>query len=364
MLRWLESASYPIGIDLGAQSIRMLQFRSTALAAPVLRAAATIDRGTFTEPRDASEAAKAVAATLRRAGFRGRDCVLALSPSLLHSRSIRLPQMPDADIAQALQWEVKDRFGFEPEADSIAFFRAGEVRRGTEVRDELLVFAATPLLLREHLTAFMQAGLRVLAIDVQPCAMLRALARAATAAGGDPTGGSRGVLDIGASGSQFFIQQAGRLVFYKFIEIGAQTLDSAVAQKLGVPPAEAAALRQRAAAPNGAEAVPEALGQALQDALRVPYDELARELDLCLRYQVITFRATRPELLTLVGSQAQHKHLTDILSSTLGLTVEAAQPLTGAQNLTAATRPDRASEWAVAAGLALYPVKPQVEAAA
>jgi hypothetical protein len=39
----------------------------------------------------------------------------------------------------------------------------------------------------------------------------------------------------------------------------------------------------------------------------------------------------------------------------LGLRAEAAQPLRGVSDLGDVARPDRSAEWAVAAGLSLYP---------
>ena len=45
-----------------------------------------------------------------------------------------------------------------------------------------------------------------------------------------------------------------------------------------------------------------------------------------------------------------------VLAAALGLQVEEAQPLRGVQNLGDTARPDRSGEWALAAGLSLYPV--------
>ena len=361
MFGWLDSGNFPIGVDIGAQAVRLLQFRP-ARDGLALQAAARIDRAGLPEGgADIRALARAIRDTIVGGTFRGRRCVLAFSPSLIHSRSVRLPPMPDHDLAQAMQWEVKDRFGFDPDPGSVAFFRAGEVRRGTETREELLMFAAAPALLRAHLEAFMAAGLRVPAIDLQACALLRALTREPSPPPVDPAQPvSEAVLDIGSTGTQLIIHQAGRLVFYKYVEIGAVALDTVVAQKLGVSPAEAAQMRDRLGrAEDQAESsdIPAALAQAVGDALRPKLDELSRELDMCMRYHVITFRASRPEVLHVVGRQAQHDRMHESLAGLLGLRVETAQPLRGVTGLTEATRPDRSGEWAVASGLALYPVK-------
>ncbi len=77
--------------------------------------------------------------------------------------------MPDSDLQQALQWEAKDRFGFEVGDGRIVWFRAGEVRRGTETKDELLLFAAQGETLSLHLDAAAAAGLTITGIDIAAC---------------------------------------------------------------------------------------------------------------------------------------------------------------------------------------------------
>ncbi len=100
--------------------------------------------------------------------------------------------------------------------------------------------------------------------------------------------------------------------------------------------------------------------------MRTPLEELAKELDMCMRYYVITFRGSRPEAIGLIGRQAACADVREILAAALGLQVEEAQALRSVQNLGDAARPDRSGEWAVAAGLSLYPIEgaAKMEAAA
>ena len=91
----------------------------------------------------AADGASRLTAAIRHAmstqNFSGRDVVVSLPVTAVNAKSVRLPQMPDSDLNQALQWEAKDRFGFEigESGGQLVWFRAGEVRRGTEVKDEL-----------------------------------------------------------------------------------------------------------------------------------------------------------------------------------------------------------------------------------
>ncbi len=73
-----------------------------------------------------------------------------------------------------------------------------------------------------------------------------------------------------------------------------------------------------------------------------------------MRYFVVTFRGSRPDLITITGRQASCPRILENLVSSLGLRVEPARPLRGVLDLGDVARPDRSSEWAVAAGLSLY----------
>jgi type IV pilus assembly protein PilM len=354
MLGLFQKDICPIGIDVGNHSIRLLQLRRKA-GQLALQAAARVDLEPAGEDASGSDRlTSAINRGLAAARFVGKTVVLSLPPATIHSKSVRLPQMPDPDLAQALQWEAKDRFGFEIGDGRIVWFRAGEVRRGTEIKDELLLFAIQAQPLSAHLDAAAAAGLTVQAIDLAACAMYRGAQRAVS-----PTQVSAEVtalLGIGHGGSQFLITRNDQLVFYKHIDVGGRAINEAVAQKLGITAIEAGQMRTRLALSQSSGAEDSApLGQALQDAMRPTLEDLARELDMCMRYFVVTFRGSRPDLITLTGRQATCPWLIGGLSSSLGLRVEAAQPLRGVPELGAPARPDRSSAWSSATGQSLCP---------
>jgi type IV pilus assembly protein PilM len=343
-----QNSQHPIGIDIGTHSVRLLQFRRAKEAdAPLaLQAACRVELEACT---GSDPVAAAIQQGLQSGNFVGKSAVLALPAAVVQAKSVRLPQMPDTDLQQALQWEAKDRFGFDVTEGRMAWFRAGEVRRGTEVKDELLLFAVRGETLSAPLAAAAASGLIVAGIDLAPCAAYRACKRMTAQE-------VTAILDIGEGGSQFYMTRNDELVFYKHIDIGGRTINDAVAQKLGITAAEAGNLRFRLDEEPGVDAESAPLNQALHDAVRTPLEELGRELDMCMRYFAVTFRGTRPDVIHLVGRQADVPRLAGILSTALALRAEAAQPLRGVGELADVARPDRSAEWAVAAGLSLYPV--------
>ena len=354
MFKLFKPGVCPIGIDVGSHAVRLVQFRPEA-GELSLQGACRIELDSLDDAASgAAPAAPPCATALAGQEFHGRQVALSLPVAAVHSKSVRLPQMPDSDLNQALQWEAKDRFGFEfgENAGQLVWFRAGEVRRGTEVKDEILLFAVDGAIINDYIQCLAELGLRLQAVDLSPCAIYRALRRTATDLSAP---GLSALLDIGHLGSQFFIIRGGDLVFYKYVDIGGKSINQAVADKLGITPAEALQMRARmGTAGEAPEAAP--LAQALSDAVRAPLEELGRELDMCMRYYVVSFRGSRPESIAVTGRQAGAPALLETLAGALGMPVEEAQPLRGIHDLGDAARPDRSGEWAVAAGLSLYPL--------
>ncbi|MCL2640550.1 MAG: pilus assembly protein PilM [Phycisphaerales bacterium] len=367
VLGLFDNDIHPIGIDVGDHSVRLLQLRrkDRQLA---LQAAAHIDLNTTNDQQTQIERVTNAIKQSLQAGsgqeFRGKKVILSLPLSAVHSKSLRLPQMPDSDLSQVLPWEAKDRFGFDTDDGRLAWFRAGEVRRGTEVKDELLLFALRGESLTAHLDAISDLGFTAEAIDLAPCALHRAIQRIPSQTG---SSGVTAILDVGCFGTQFIITTGGgnndQLVFYKHIDMGTHAINETVSQKLGVTLAEAAQMRARlgSGVSNSAEAA--SLEETIRDAMRHTLDDLSRELDMCIRYFMVTFRGSRPDLVTLTGHEAKCAWFAESLATTLGIRVEAAQPLRGVLDLRDIIRPDRSGEWTLATGLSLYPLKATADGA-
>ncbi len=359
MFKFFDKGLCPIGIDAGSHCVRLAQFRASAEGLS-LKAASRLEFESLEPGTAGTSAADQLAAAVRQAmaggEFAGRRVVLSLPATALHSKSVRLPQMPDSDLNQALQWEAKDRFGFEigdiggGTGGQLAWFRVGEVRRGTEVKDEILLFAVEGLVLGRYIESLSGLGLDIVAVDLAPAAIHRSIRRTT----GEAPGVTAAFLDVGHGGSQFFITRGQDLVFFKHVEIGGRAISEAVAAKLGITPAEALQMRARLMNETVAEETGP-LAQALRDAMRPPIEELAKEIDMCMRYYVVTFRGARPEGIAVTGRQAACVQLRETLANALGLPIEEAQPLRGILDLGDKARPDRSGEWAVAAGLSLYP---------
>lgn len=353
----------PIGLDVGAFSLKMLQLerRGAGWAATAALSRVLPDDLPAEGAQRTAALGRIIRDMLREGRFQGRQVVSCLPATGLQYKNLRLPKMPPDELRSAVQWEATDRLRLGADM-SLQYFDAGEVRQGEDLRQEIILLAAPSRLVQEHLQMLLDGGLTPLAIDAVPSALARAMDPAREA---DLESPAKLVLDVGSSSTKVLVVRHGRVLFFKLIEVGGRTLDETVAQHLSLPLNDAAEVRRRLQHPHAAdEGDPVLFGstrrqsveRAVFEAMRVKIGELAREIGLCLRYYSVTFRGHRPNDGLLIGGEANEPQIAKILTAELGLRVEPARPLdqvdlSATPILAEADRP--LSDWAVAVGLAM-----------
>jgi type IV pilus assembly protein PilM len=361
MIRLTRSQVHPIGLDIGHDSVKMIQLERAGGKLSVLGAArAALPAEARAEPeRRLALAAGVIRQLLRQRSFRGRRVVAALPREFVHVRNLRLPVMPDTDLIEAIRAEARGMFPFDPAEAQLQFLPAGEVRHGNEVRQEVILVAARHRDVDGFVAALGDAGVVLEALDVEPCAMYRAVDRYIRRR--DDENEVHVLVDVGAQLSQVVIGRGREISFVKSIEIGGRHLQEAVSRKLGISMDEAQALRKRLTDPTDTvllDVPPEekdAVRQAAHDATRGAIEALGREISRCLRYYAVTFRGPRPTRLRLIGGEAADPQLLSILNKLLAIPAEVAQPLLSldTSRMIAADRKGSCAEWGVALGLSL-----------
>lgn len=355
----------PIGIDVGTRSVRMLQLerrdaRKGGPAAGYAVVAAALQElpdglAPTGEPYHTA-VTDAIRKMLGQSGFAGRRVVSCLPAPSVQYKNLRLPKMPPDELEAAVRWEASDRLQISRDDSAIQFFDAGEVRQGDELREEVILLAASTSAIEAHTRMLIGCGLEPLAIDVVPAALARyltVLSPQVSAGSGDDIQ-ARVLIDVGYQSTKVLILREERIAFFKLINVGGRTFDQAVATTLGLSVTSAASLRQDVRQ-SAANVAPERV-EAVKAAMRPAVVDLAREIGLCLRYYSVTFRGRRPESAVLVGGEALHSGLTQELSTGAGIHVSLGSELTAIDTGAAAnvirSGPER-MEWAVAAGLSL-----------
>jgi len=332
----------PIAIDVGAESVKMLQL-SSSTRVPAVVAASCRAR------TSAASLSDLVRQMLDDAPFQGRRAVGTLPAEMVHTRTLRLPLEP-VNALDAIRPDWSHHFSFDIEDAAVRFLTAGVVKQGGEVRREVIVFAARHGDVREFHNELQSAGLTVASLQVSPIAghsVMRTL---------PANDSSTALLELGAARSTLLIAAGSTLSFVKSFDVGGRDFEQAVASRLSLDVSEARQLFRRLALASGsAEPRRNPVASAVFDATRALAEDLAHQVAMCFRYHAITFRGRRPAQLFLAGGQSTDLNLQRTLSHALGISATPMDPFAGTD--TAAMRPsDRensSGRWAVCVGLGL-----------
>jgi len=399
----------PIGLDIGHNSIKMIQLAMNGEHISILAA----DKVHIKKGMNGDEEARrsfvisAIKQMLVEGKFRGRNVVSCLPNDKLKITSLRLAETETDGIEQALKKEAGQRFGLDPEKDIINYLVAGNVQYGDEIKNELILFAASDETIRSHIAMLEEVQLRPVAIDTVPCALFRSFKRSRRRE--EDKEQTVVFVDVGSQFTTVVFGRGGEISFTKQIPIGGERFNSEIASKLGVSIDEAEILREKLQMESAIKAEiglgvsklssqgqdravsilqagqdgnghlaerydhPEQLTveglsrspldtstqQVMVDAIGAAAEELAKEISLCLRYYTVTFRGKHVERAVFSGGEAYERILLNVLRRHLTAKIEVAQPLKGLDILDNTNvnfdnnRRDLLCEWAVAVGLSL-----------
>jgi type IV pilus assembly protein PilM len=363
MFGFMDSKRWPIALDLGAQSLKLLQVQPVghelavrAAARHRLPATVVADSEQWRE-----QAVVAVKEMLRSNPFRGRHCVSSIASRHLRIKNVRLPSLPAEELAQAVQWEAKERFGCDFATDQLFHLRAGQVRQGSDTFEEVILLAVSGEAIQNHLNLLSAMGLEPVHIDAEPMAIFRPFER--TLRRESDSTAINVIADIGHSATKVLVARGQKILIIKSLDVGGKDFTAAVAKHLSVEVEEAAELRGQSFRPprnqaGEGEGAPgaDAVNWTILDAVRGLTGELAKEISLCLRYCSVTFRGLRPDHVKVIGGQAYDRGLVQQLSELVGVQCEVGQPLRGVDVTNmgeCAIGQESLAEWAVCAGLAI-----------
>ena len=363
----LKRNRHPIGIDFGANSIKMLQLANESSGCAIAAAARAPLPADIPESGEARVdiLADLIREAIDKSDMVGRDVICCLPATSIQYKNLRLPRMPASELTKAVEWEAADRLKLDLRTTRLQFFDAGEVKQGDELRQEIILMTVPMATVDEHAAAFLACGLRPLCFEAVPSALARSVGSKPTDEGDDAV---QVILDVGFSSSKVLIVRRGRVVFFKLIDIGGRTLDESVAARLNIPLSEASDLRRQLCLDETTEAEPadpallgggrrESVARTVQETIRGPLDELVREVGLCLRYFSVTFRGRRPGFVKLVGGEASEQQIAKLFDRDGQIRIEPVVLSDHADlsRISGVISPTGAhSEWSLAMGLAMW----------
>jgi len=220
-----------IGIDPGAHSLKVVWLRGTSSNAS-LKASASfrMAQGAVNQADTAtSEYTSALGAAVSAAGLRGRRAATLMTGGSMIFRHMYLPAMPDADLKEAVRWELKKE-GVIPFDDMVCdYCHASADGRAAANLYSIIAFAARKSGVQSLMDSFKTAGVEIRVVDTVPTALLFAF----NANNKWADGVNYGVIDIGHTRSTLVILRDRQLAFVREIAFGGADLTAALAQASG-----------------------------------------------------------------------------------------------------------------------------------
>jgi type IV pilus assembly protein PilM len=312
----------PIGLDIGTTTVRLLQLGGSERDLRVIDVAKGVipQEGKDDPKRRRELVVDSIRRSLRQHRFRGREVVMAMSAPELAIRNVRLPKMPDDELGTAVNWEAQNKFPFDTATAVIQHLRAGEVRQGDAVLDEVIILAAPRAEVDASIQLAREVGLDLVSIDAEPCAVFRGFERFLQRREDEETVSA--FVNIGAH-AMVAIARGREIVFIKMVPIGGAAFNRAVSECLELSVTEAEGLRRRICRPVRADAADseeaDRVRRAVADAMRPHMEDLANEISLCLRYHGVTFRNPRPTVVTFTGGESHNPEIPRLLGERLGV---------------------------------------------
>jgi type IV pilus assembly protein PilM len=364
-----SSRSGPIGIDIGSRSVKLLQLNAerTRVVDAARRDLQAVDSSgassknaaslgeTATPGSPAKESSwaghvAALGAAIRAArdgrSFRGKEAVVCLGARELFVQNIRVPKLAPAETAKLLEQEAANRLPFAYDEAEVRFLEAADVRQGESVKREVILLACHRPLLNEILSAVESAGLKPIAVDAEPLALLRCYSSQFRR---DEDRQQRAMfVHMGATSTAVIIARGTEPLFIKYVDVGGRHLDEVVAAHLKMDLPAAAALRRHNGDRRSGQQDPE-IARTVAEATRPVWERLAAELAMCVRYHSVTFRG-QPLSRIVIGGGEAGPTLAEEFAGRLDVNCELGDPL---RNFEFAIQTGRRGQWDLAVGVAL-----------
>jgi len=317
-----------IGLDIGSHTLKAVQIVSSRGTAKVTRIAmAQTPAGAVSEgvAANAESLASAIRHMLSAARIRGRRVVTALGGEAVIVRELKMPEMSQAELEQAVTYEAERYLPLGVQEVSRDFQVLGKAQEEGQV--EVLLVAARKELVDRHLAALKMTGLEAEFLEVVPFSTVRSIA--------GPNGHTEDTLvyvDLGAESSDILIMEGRRLRLARNIPLGGNALTKAIADGLNLEFDSAQALKeQQAQMLLGDQHAQDPMVAHLHDAIMPVITSIFTEVRRSLDYHQTRSRGQAISKVVLTGGTAKLQHLAPFLSEELGLPVEIGNPFANCQ---------------------------------
>jgi type IV pilus assembly protein PilM len=400
VLSWFASRVNPIAIDIGTDTIKLLQVEPVKDGSARLVAAAcdVIPEELRSKAAERDGYAAESIRKMLMEGFRGKQVVTCLPAGQMAVQHLRMAKMTSEELTKALPFELSGKLPFDAGRAALRHTVAGEVYQNQESKQEVIVMAAPKDAVDRHLGVLSKSKLEVVGIHVEPTALIECFGHIFKRKSDETV--STLFVDMGAGSTHVVIAHGKNMVFAKHVAVGGDKFNKRVADAMKCEVGAAKELRIKVAhqksqasrlpagvvgiGANGKEGNDHPLGRAntasgtsgldaeaiakVEQAIVEPLEVLISDLELCLRYYESIFPGKRVDRAIFVGGESRHVGLCQAIAQRLGVPATLGDPLArlqkdGVAKSTVDLRQPQPG-WAIAVGLGigLSPVPAEREA--
>ncbi len=387
MLSWFANRVNPIAVDIGTDTIKLLQVEPKEGQHRLVAAACEVIPEEVRGAGKGAERDNFVGEAIKRMlneGFRGKQVVTCLPSNHMAVQHLRMGKMSNEELVKALPFEANGKLPFDASRAVLRHTIAGEVYQGNEPKQEVILMAAPRDAVDRHLNVLSKAKLEVVGIHVEPTALIECFGHIFKRKGDENI--STMFIDMGAGSTHVVIAHGKNMVFAKHVGIGGDHFNRRVAEAMKLDLSSARDLRvkvthQQAQAPRlpagvvaiGAttdathplgkqnatvrEGVDDATVAKVNTSLTELLNALTTDLQLCLQYYESIFPGRCADRVIFVGGESRHISLCQAIAQRLGLPATLGDPLArlikdGAVKTAVDLRQPQPG-WAIAVGLAI-----------
>ncbi len=307
-----------IGLDIGTRTVHVSEVTASRGQPTVVNfGGLDLPTGSVREGEilDVAAVAAAIRQIVSTSGIKSKRVQLGVANQRVVVRQIDLPWMEEAELRQSLRFQVQEFIPIPVEDAELDFHVLSEFQSDGDTRMlRLLLVAAHKDMVATHIQAAQEAGLRPVGVDLNPFAMLRALAtESAIETAGEV------LIDIGAGVTNIVVHEGGIPRFVRILVLGGESVTEGLASGLGLTTDDAEMVKKTTGlSPTGDEPT----RRIIEDQANQFIDEVRSSLDY---YQAQTGSA-RVGRVVLTGGGALLAGLADRLATAIRLPVEIGNP--------------------------------------
>jgi type IV pilus assembly protein PilM len=228
----------PIGLDIGSSSIRAVEVRrgkddhSLTNFGQVPLPPGTVQSGTVQDPVAVTSALRQLWAACK---FDTKHVMLGVTNPQLVVREMSVSNLPAKEMHKSLPFQVRDMLPLAVERSLLDFHPLEEPGDSPTVRGLLIAMPKDAVM--TIVQAVEKAGLHVDGVDLASFALLRAASRLDAQV--------EAIVDIGAEVTSVVVHADGEPLIVRTVPRGGSEITESIATRLGVPAAEADALKCR-----------------------------------------------------------------------------------------------------------------------